>query len=428
MHISQIKISNILGITDLEFSAGQFNEIAGPNGTGKTSVLEAIKAVVSGGHDATLLRQGADKGEIVLVLDDQTEIRKRVGGRSSPVDVIQDGKKVARPAEAVKSLVDALSANPVEFLTARKQDRVKVLLEAMPITVDADKLTEISGIPVVADDSVHGLQVIEAVRKQVFDDRTGTNRAVKEKDATINQLRHAIPEAPGGVVGSEDDLRAALDEANQARDAELERIRSKLDGIKTANLAKIDDIKREAQAAIDAIREDEADIERKAHAQRERTLAKHSETAQPITESINAIVADRKNAAKREQALETIEKLEEELEALQADAATQTKALADIDAYKSELLASLPIPGVEVVDGEVFRDGVPFDRLNTAQQVDIAVEIAKLRAGELAVCCVDGLELLDSAAFDQFKERATESGLQLFVTRVNDETFQVNTQ
>lgn len=61
MKIAHVKISNILGIAELEFTPAGFNEISGPNGTGKTSVLEAIKAALSTGHDATLLRKGAER-------------------------------------------------------------------------------------------------------------------------------------------------------------------------------------------------------------------------------------------------------------------------------------------------------------------------------------------------------------------------------
>ena len=43
------------------------------------------------------------------------------------------------------------------------------------------------------------------------------------------------------------------------------------------------------------------------------------------------------------------------------------------------------------------------------------------------MCCVDGIELLDSATFDAFRERAIDSGLQLFVSRVSDHDFQVKT-
>lgn len=438
MKIAQIKISSILGINELEFTPEGFNEISGPNGTGKTSVLEAIKSVITGGHDATLLRTGADKGEIVLVLDDGTQIRKRVTEKASPVEVVQDGERAKRPTDVIKALTDMLSVNPVDFLRAPKKDRVRVLLETMPLEVDTEKLAKLSGIPVQAEPGAHALGVIDLIRKQVFDDRTGTNRAVKEKDNTINQLRLAMPDVPGGADGSEDELRAQVEAATAAKDAELDRVRTKLDGIKAANQAKIDEIrvdtqtkidaiKAEALAAVEAIQATQADIESKAGIQREKTIQKHTDTVTPLNQTIEAIKANRGAHAKREQAQETIKQMETELDDLQQDAVAQTKALDNIDKYKLELLSALPIPGVEVIDGDIFRDGVQFDRLNTAQQVGIAVEIAKLRAGELGVVCVDGLELLDTGAFEEFRDRCLESGLQLFVTRVSDEQFQVKT-
>lgn len=439
LKISHLKISNILGIDELEFSPDGFNEISGKNGTGKTSVLEAIKAATGTGHDATLLRNGADKGEIVLVLDDGAEIKRRVTATASKTDITDaDGKKVTKPAEFIRTLIDTLSVNPVEFLTASKKDRAKVLLESMPIQVDTDRLESIAGFPVMEDDRFHGLVLIDDTRKRIFDDRTGTNRAVKEKDATINQLRLAMPDVPGGVTGSEDELRAKVEAATKDRDAELDRVRVKLDGIKAENQKTIDARRAKLQEDIDALKAVAlgevdglnaalAETERKAGIQREKTIQKHTDTVAPLNQSLESIRTNRSAHAKREQAEVTIKQMEEELEELKGDAEAQTKALAAIDAYKVELLASLPIPGVEVRDGEIYRDGVVFDRLNTAQQVGIAVEIAKLRAGDLRVSCVDGLELLDPEAFEQFRDQTKASDLQLFVTRVSSETFGVKT-
>lgn len=438
MKISHLKISNVLGIDELEFTPGGFNEISGKNGQGKTSVLEAIKSVIEGGHDATLLRRGAESGEIVMVLDDKTTIRKRVTAKSSPVEVVQDGQKQKRPTDIIKELTDMLSTNPVDFLRAPKKDRVRVLLETMPIEVDAEKLSSLAGIPVDPEAAENGLAVIDIVRKQVFDDRTGTNRAVKEKEATINQLQLAMPDAPGGVEGSEDELRAKVEAADQAKTAELERIRTKLDGIKSTNAEKLQALREETQTRIDAIKAEAAGraeainaeerrIEGLAGQQREKAIQLHTDTVTPLNQALASIRGNREAHAKREQALETVNTLEKELEVLQSDAVKQTKALSDIDDYKSKLLDALPIPGLEVRDGEIYRDGVQFDRLNTAQQVDIAVEIAKLRAGELGVVCVDGLELLDKDAFEAFRDRCLDSGLQLFVSRVSDDEFQVKT-
>lgn len=438
MKIAHVRISNILGIAELEFTPEGFNEITGPNGTGKTSVLEAIQSVLKTGHDATLLRKGAEKGEAVLVLDDGTELSKTVTADKSTSKVKVDGKATSRPAEALKALTDLYSANPIEFLRARKQDRVKVLLETMPLEADTEKLAEITGIPVTAQPGIHALAVIDTVYKEVYDDRTGTNRAVKEKDNTINQLELAMPEAPGGIEGSEDELLAQVREADEAKTTELERISKKLNGVKDDNQAKleairaetqrkIDAAKAEGQAAADAITAEERRIEGLAAQQREKTIQKHADTVGPLNTALNSIKENRGAHAKREQAMQTIQQMKKELVDLQADAARQTKALADLEQYKNDLLASLPIPGVEVKDGEIYRDGVVFDRLNTAQQVWVAVEIAKLRAGNLGVCCVDGIELLDPAAYEAFREQSLASNLQLFVSRVSSEEFAVKT-
>jgi DNA repair exonuclease SbcCD ATPase subunit len=439
MKISHIRIQNILGIDHLEFSPEGFTQITGPNGQGKTSVLEAIKAATGQGHDGTLLRKGADKGEVVLILDDGTEIQQRVTASRTTRDVVRDGKKVTKPGDAIKALTDALSVNPVEFLTARPKDRVQVLLESMPIELDATRLSQVSGLPVTPTAGSHALAIIDHVRQQVYEDRTGTNRAVKEKDATINQLRIAMPDAPGGVEGDEDSLRAQVQAAKDMMHVEHHRIDAKLTGVRAESAARLQKLKDDARAQIDAInaelsaaieteRASLADIEAKAARVRQKATDTATATAQPLQAAVAAIATNRDAAAKRKATADTITMMATELADLQADAARQTKALDDIDAYKAELLANLPIPDLEVVDGEVYRKGVPFDRLNTAQRVGIAFEIAKLRAGELKAVCLDGCELLDEEHLKELERNADESGIQVFITRVTGKEFAVETK
>lgn len=440
MHISKITIRDILGIEYLEFSPSGFTTIEGPNGSGKSSILEAIKAAVQPGHDATLLRNGAETGEIVFVLDDGMTVAKKVGADSSSTEVRGvDGKKIGRPAESLRGMLDMMSVNPVAFLTAEKKDRVKVLLESMPLEVDTAALTKLSGIKVTAQPGMHALHVIEQVSKQIFDDRTGTNRAVKEKDATIKQLREAMPDAVDGVAGSEDEVTAQVVASTAARDTTLGKIAAKIDGIKadaqsnidalrTKLQADIDDLKTSAQAAVDFINAGKADNENKAAIAREAANAKHTTATAPLNAALAAMKADRSNAARRAQALETVTTMTTELATLRADAERQTGALAAIDKYKANLLKKLPIDGLEVREGEIFVGGVALDRVNTAGQVAVAVGIAKLRAGDLGIVCLDRVEALDSAAFTELQEQIAEAGLQCFVTRVSDDDFAITTQ
>jgi len=438
MKVSHVKISNILGIKELEFDAQHFTEISGENGSGKTSVLEAIQSVLKTGHDATLLRTGETKGEAVLVLDDGTELSKTVTADKSTSKARVKGKLAGRPAEIIKSMSDLYSANPVEFIRARKQDRVKVLLESMPLTADADKLAAITGIPVSFEPGTHALAVINSVYKAVYDDRTGTNRAVEEKANTINQLRLTVPDPIDGVVGSEDELTEQISAADKLKNDELARIATKLQGIKDDNHKKTDEIRRLAQENIDKIKADAQasveqlttsfhGIEAKANTQREMTIQRHTDKVTPIKNALINIKNNRDATAKREQLLLTVAEMEKGLISLQTDAQRQNKALDDLNKYKADLLDSLPIPGVEIRDGEIYRDNIVFDRLNTAQQVWIAIEIAKLRNSNLPVCCVDGIELLDPKTYAEFKRQALESKLQLFVSRVSGEEFAVNT-
>lgn len=436
MHIQKLTISNILGIEHLELDAGQYNLISGRNGQGKTSILEAIKETLKAGHDATLLRKGAEQGEVVLVLDDGTSVRRRVKAEKSDTQVKVDGKLAAKPVDLLRQLADLTSINPVAFLRAGKKERATVLLETMPLRADEDKLAELACVQLEMPEGTHALQVIEAYRKQVYDDRTGTNRAVREKESTINQLQAAMPDAPGGVEGSEDELREQVNAAAKVRDDKLGKITTKLTGIQETGretiqsindklAADIEALRQAAQKEIEAARATVAENETKAAAARAKANDDYSAATTPLNAAIAAIVANRDAAAKRQATLETIKRMEQELDDLQQDAARQTEALDAIDEYKGDLLASLPVPGLEVRDGDIYRDGVQFDRLNTAQQVGIAIEIAKLRAGKLGVICLDGAELLDEESLQSIKEQAADSGLQLFVSRVNNEEMQI---
>lgn len=424
--ISHIKISNILGIAELDFAAGRFVQISGPNGSGKTSILEAIKATLRSGHDATLLRSGTTSGEAVIVLDDGMEITKRINESGSDT-VVKDatGRRVAKPGTVVAGLADLFSVNPVDFLRAGKKERVAVLLESLPIELDYTRLPSLPSVDApILPPGVHALVALDATRKAIFDARTGTNRAVKEKHATINQLAATLPDKATDVPGGADGLLGQLSELNKAKDAELERIHTKLEGLRTTMEQECEALRRQIQAKQDGFNE----ITAKATTQRQLTVEKYAADSAGIRSNLAAIQEAQKSAAKHESTRQTINTMRNEAEGLQEEADTQTAAIESIDTYKSELLSTLPIPGLTVVEGEIYRDGVQFDRLNQAQQVQIAVEVAKLRAGKLAAICVDGLECLDSATMDEFQNQALASGLQLFVSRVSDDDFNISSR
>jgi energy-coupling factor transporter ATP-binding protein EcfA2 len=468
MRIAHVTLKNIMGTRELEFDAGKFVELSGPNASGKSTVLEAIKSVVKGGHDATLLMTGAEKGEIVLVLDNGMRLTKTVRPTSSNLVATQDGqaRPLPRPAEMLGKIIDRLSNNPVEFLTAKKEDRVSTLLQSMPLQIDLQYLQSISGVR-LAQSGMHAYQVIDYVYTQVFDERHDTNKTIDEKEKTIRQLRAAIPELADGVVGGEAEIEEKLAEIDARKDEDLTRVHTTLqqftDAVNKQSEtsttehdqalqtytdqidAQIDELQKQLdakraqrQTGVGKFRADKAatmaalstriaNVTAKANAKRDEIKGSHLEMRAPFATQLAVLRANRDLAARRAQTLETIATFDAELDHLRADVTRQEKALADIKAYRSKILDDLPIPGLEVRGGEIFRHGITFDRLNKAERVDIAIEVAKLRAGELGVICVDEIENLDSQTFDALRARVDKTDLQFFVTRVTDQPFQIST-
>ena len=423
MRISLLRISNILGITDLEVTPGRFNEITGANGVAKTSILNAIKSVVEGGHDVTLLRNGAERGEVVLLLDDGVELRKTITAKTSRVEVKKNDVLMRRPQETIAALADLFSVNPIAFLSAPKADRARVMLESMPIALDRERLASIVGAPIPElAPGVHALAALELIRRGIYDARTATNGALKEKRATIEQLKQAMPEPAGDSDLNEAQLESELARLDQVCEHDLEALQLKVDEW----MADRDGRVAEHQAAL-------AEIQKQTAVAQERRTLRMAEirqvratAMQPIAVQLGLVKANRNAAARREQTIETLHTLGEQIQVCEDESTQRTAALEAIDAYKKELLANLPIANVEVINGEIYRGGVPFDRLNTAQRISIAVDLARLRAGKLGIVCIDGAEALDSKTMDAFRAATAKSDLQFFVTKVTDGALHVS--
>lgn len=450
MKVSKISIKNILGIEELEINPGFITEVSGANGSGKTSCLEAIRCVLSGGHDGTLLRKGAKAGEAVLILEDGTEIRKRVTDDRSEVSVThpQFGK-ISKPAAYIKKLADALSLNPVRFLTAPKKERTDLLLQAIPMKVTA---ADLLFVPMAALNGVdldgHALEVLGAAGKAVYDLRTGVNRTATDKKATIRQMSETLPpEAPEGNWN--DVLTAANEEWRQLHKAtrsKLEAIERAMQQVKEAatdeSNAHIERVKAELEAAIEKLRAaaqaeidqtrqgrqeacDKAEAEAKAQIAAEEAIFRPKEAE--LKERIGHAKAMLEQQAQTAKAREFIAQLSDEAARLEEESARLTEALGKLDSLKGNLLAELPIKGLSVQDGDILIDGIPFDRVNTARKVKVAIQVARLRAVELGLVAVDGLECLDNATFEAFQREAQASGLQFVISRVSDSPLTITT-
>lgn len=93
----------------------------------------------------------------------------------------------------------------------------------------------------------------------------------------------------------------------------------------------------------------------------------------------------------------------------------------------AELLekSTMPITGMSMQDGTVRINGLPIENLSTGEKLQLTVDIAVQKTGDLKVIFVDKLESLDTATREKFIEKCRQTGLQFFLTRVTDDEFEV---
>ena len=451
MRVRQIIIKDFMCFEHLDVNPGSITRVEGANGTGKTSFEETIKAILGGGHDATLLRKGADKGVAIIILDDDVKIIRTVTADRSKTEVVHPTfGTISQPAAYLKNLSDSLSVNPAKFLTLKPKERVDELISTMPMQLEASQLPF---VPVEflkkVDLSEHAMIAAESIKNMMYDARTGVNRSLKDKEATARQLNADIaPAPPAGdwktqLAEYQAEMNALQNDAmtrlRKAKKATEDYIAAAEEGFNKSK----DDIAATAAAAIRRIeaRRDE-DIEA-ARSLREQAIsnARNSEAQEraeiesdyrpkeaALRESIGRADAMIKQEERAQGHRKLAAQMEAEAQKLREESDKLTNALAELEKLKSSLLSSLPIPGLEVRDGEIYVDGVPFDRVNESARVRLAIEIAKRRAGELGLVLVDGLECMDSKTFAEFEKAAAESGLQFIISRVSDTPLTISTK
>ncbi len=390
--------------------------------------------------------------------------------------------EVPRPVEWLSALVDTACANPVAFLTAPDKQRALLLLEALPLSYSRDALLAEMGLS-AADlremaggipTGLHPLQEIGLIHEAVFRARTGVNRDQKQQQASAEQLRRNLPAALPKDRGADialletsiEKLQAAIATKETEASGDYERVRLTVDDSiarereKVAATFKIDAAKlrreheqraAEARRALEeSIAKDLAAVNLRIEDIRalgERTIdgieASAERTLQGATEARNArlrevgelradLTARREELAQlrgEESASVGFRALQDQADAfdlqtiaLREKSERLTDALEALDAHRRRLADNLPIPGLAINGTTITVHGVPFEQLNTAQKVEIAVKVATLRAAHqrLPLVWVDNAEALDSAHFAALVAELQATGTQAFIAKVTD--------
>ena len=407
------------------------------------------------------------------------KVKAQVGDTAAFEDVV-------KPQRFLSGLFDDTMCNPIHFINipgaktpeAKNKQRVLMLLGALPLTLDRDGLWKALGIQrdsiAAIPEGFHPLQELTMIREAIFNERTGVNRDEDGKRKTVEQILRSIPavlppdhdeqiteleneiieqeksvsrrieraenECESGCDEADREARRALEDEEKEHDEWVDLKRSQLKSSHDKRRAELEAELAKEEAALEAEIATEAKRSRsEMNISKNKCDERKRELQAAKTEEINACLEDQKKVTAKKQELtqlkeaakQTIEfktlrdqaeRFEEEAEELKVQSEKLTEAIEALDAWRRGMVENLPIPGLEVDDKEIRVDGVPFDQLNTAKQMEIAVKIACLRAKEhpLPVVWVDGAEALDNENFAELIEYLNKEPVQAIIGRVEN--------
>lgn len=412
MKVKKLSIRNIMGVAEIEVMPNRVTLISGKNATGKTSIMSAIASIIGGGHDASLLRKGEEGGEAVIVFDDDLVIEKTITENNSKLAVSKDGMSMKSPAKYVKELFGS-GFNPVSFLNMNERGRIDEILKNAPISMDVSAIEDITGGIVDGIDYMeHPLKVIDKIRTSLYDSRTGFNRVVSDAEKTKREMRNAIVDVDPSVTKEIEEKRE-----------ELSRVEESISYAEQEYYENRESVNAEEQEEIDNIKAKYAGIKEAMRDKHDKIVRSMQETKQAIRGELFALANQENLLKQQEQTRKYIDDLEKKIQTNNAESLRLSTAIDKLDRYKASLVADINIAGhtVNISDGKLLIDDIPYEKLNTAAKVSIAMSIAEANMGEARLAVIDGAECLDSDSLSAIAKEAEERDIQLIMFRVSED-------
>ena len=385
--IVKLEASNFKRLRAVEINPdGNLVVIAGRNGQGKTSVLDAITAALGGTSTKALprpIRDGEDKAQIVLETEDLIVTRTFSGTASKLTVKGKDGSTFSKGQAKLDELLGRLSLDPLAFTQLSEKDQLKTLLDLVELPFDPAKL--------------------EADRAKVFAERTDVNRRIKELQGQATGYT-----IPADVPAEEVSVSALLTQYREAEDSfrAQRQAYDKLDGAR-ARVAELERLLTDARLAVEAAAAE---------------TVKYDRVPVPDLVAIQQKIdnAEQINAGVR--AAKAHRELTERLTSLQGDADFLTAQLDAIDKRKADGLAaaSFPVEGLRFDEAGVTYQGVPFKQASGAEQLRVSLAMAiALNPGLRVIRIADG-SLLDSTNLQLIEEMAASNDYQVWIEMVDE--------
>lgn len=473
MKTTKIKIKNLFGIIETELD-GKSVEITGTNGSGKTSVIHAIKYGLTNQSDRDyIIRKGEVEGEIIIETDTNLRIdRKKREGKADYKSVKENGREVSGPESMLKQLFTPLQLDPVAFIGMTKQEQNRIILDLIQFDWDLNWIKEKFGeIPPDVDYDQNILQVLNDIQSEngtYFQNRQDINRDIRNKRAFIEEIAADIPAKYDADHWESYDLgesfrklerikeensriqrakifKDSYDNKLRGLQAEMEiqiaseekAISAERDGLTST----IERLKAEIKAAEDKMHGLDGKLQDKialAESQYNERKAKLDKDVQVADEYVGREPVDSSALQDEVDTAETMKKhlneyrrmknLEQDVALLKRESEELTRKIELARELPGQILetATLPVEHLTVENGIPLINGLPVSNLSEGEKLNLCVDVAISKSNNLQIILIDGAEKLSDENREKLYNKCRDKGLQFIATRTtNDNELEV---
>ena len=466
--ITKILIKNLFGISEFEADSKSI-ELLGGNGTGKTSVLDAIRlALTNRSSRDCIVKRGETEGEIIIETDSGLTItRKPRTNKTDYKSIKQDGKEVQSPEAFLSEIFSELQLNPVSFINMDSKEQNRIILDLIEYHWDLNTIKEWFGeIPQGVDYQKHILEVLKQIASEdgfYFQQRQNVNRDIRNKKAFIEEIMKELPEQFNAEKWEAYDLQEIHSKIEKARqhNAQIEKAEAlkanydnKIRGFQAtkeleeqmllrglqereaelkADIAKLQEMLNSSQKELDSLNFIAADKKELIQANYEKKVAQFNEELKAFEPyllqqkiDIVPLQEEAKEALKMKQQLPQYNKMlamNNELSELQAASDEFTRKIELARTLPATILAEANMPlGEMSIDGDQVlikkpNGDLPISNLSEGEKLDLCVDIALKNKTGLQIVLIDGVEKLSPINRQHLYERCKASGLQFIATR-----------
>ena len=420
--IEYIAVKNFKGIKELEVSnLSRFVAVFGKNGAGKTSFIEAIKSAIKADRGInSKVRIGEDKGEIEVKFEDF--VIKRIVGDGGKLIVEHNGELVKQPQAWLDGVFKGTIGDPQKFINLHNKEKIKYLLETQGKKLEYDAL--------------------EKQREVKFEERTNLHRTYLAKKEEVDKTYTSAFEVLENTMVDPTALQNQLKEA-ETHNAGWHELKARVEKWETV----IEQTNSEIKAMIDGIESIDRQIEalQKKKAEAEKNLT----TKQEFLDNASCQLADLRDKYENFDKIDTTEILAQ-LEAHNQSLAKNAEIKAKKELYNQQVQArnelqsqwkelDLAVKAIEEQQNDLIKDlnlsyqlkleegimyvfvnenRIPLDELNTAQQLEIGVDICLSWPNEIKIITIENANALDPNTLERVREKIESNQAQCFLETV----------